>query len=195
MIISDEFKFVYIDVPKTGSVSFERVFRENFSGKQVYPTHNKNLAKHCREIPEYAKDYTTVVSVRNPYTRAVSLYSYHLRVIGKTSAEYSFENFLDMIINNQEKYEKDNYLMYLSIHRYLSPILLNESTHFIQLEHAETQINDLPFVSKSIEMPHRNGATEKNNIEFSDTVIAKIKIWAGRDFELGGYDENITSFS
>ena len=195
MIISDKFKFVYIDVPKTGSVSFERSFRENFSGKTVYPNHGKNLSKHCRKIPEHAKDYTTVVSVRNPYTRAISLYSYHLRATGMTTAEYSFENFLDMIINNQEKYEKDNYLMYLSLHRYLSPIPLAESTHFIQLENAETQMNNLPFVSKSIKMPHRNDTKEKNNIEFSDTVIDKIKTWAGRDFELGGYDENITSFS
>ena len=105
MIISDKFKFVYVDVPKTGSVSFERSFRENFSGKTVYPNHSKKLSKHCREIPEHAKDYTTVVSVRNPYTRAISLYSYHLRVTGTTTAEYSFENFLDMIIDNQEKYE------------------------------------------------------------------------------------------
>jgi len=191
MIISDEFKFVYIDVPKTGSVSFERTFRENFSGKQVYPTHNKNLAKHCREIPEYAKDYTTVVSVRNPYTRAVSLYSYHLRATGMTTAAYSFENFLDMIIANQEKYEKDNYLMYLSIHRYLSPILLNESTHFIQLEHAEEQINKLSFVNTGIKLPWRNHGESPSEDVLTPSAIDKINRWANDEFEQFGYEKII----
>ena len=195
MIISDEFKFVYIDVPKTASTSFERLFREQFFGKTVYPSHDKKTTKHCREIPEHATDYTKVISVRNPYERASSLYSYHLRVTDKTQDACSFENFLDVIIENQEKYESDNYLMYLPIHRYLSPMTLTSPVYFIQLENATEQVNLLPFVHEPLSMTHHNITKKKISVTMTDAIIEKIKTWAGSDFKMGGYDENITSFS
>ena len=188
MIISDEFEFVYIDVPKTGSISFERLFKEHFSGKVVPPTHDKNLSKHCREIPRHANNYKKIVSVRNPYDRAMSLYIYHLHAAKISQEEYSFVNFLDEIIENQSKYEKENYLMYLSMYQYLSPFDMSASTYIVQLENAREQINRLPFVSRPVEIPWRNKGLESTKSEsISDDAIARINIWAVNDFELGGY--------
>lgn len=186
MVISDEFEFIYIDVPKTGSISFERLFKETFSGKTVFPE-GSNLTKHCRKIPQHAQNYRKIISVRNPYERIKSLYSFHLQRQKELNCEYGISNFLDKIIEEREQYQNSEFLMYLSIHDYLLPFDLYNSDCVIQLENAEEQINQLELINEPVKLPWRNqGDTETIKL-LSDDIIKKVNIWAQNDFESFGY--------
>jgi len=187
MIVSDKFEFVYIDTPKTGSISFERLFKEKFDGYVVYPTNNKNLTKHCREIPKHAQNYQKIISVRNPYDRLKSLYSYHLQRLSSQKDSISIDEFLDKIIKERKEYQKNRFLMYLSIDDYLSPFSIEASDCVVQLENVTEQINDLPFVKKRIELPWRNRSSDTTKPTLASTTINKVNIWAANDFNKFGY--------
>jgi len=188
MVISDKFEFVYIDVPKTGSISFERIFKEKFFAKAVSPK-NSNLTKHCREIPPHAQNYKKIISVRNPYDRLKSLYSFHLQRQTKIDHEYTVDDFLNKIINEVEEYQKNGFLMYLSINDYLLPFDLHDTDYIIHLENAEEQINNLEFVDTPVVFPWRNKSEKKSVNMLNFETIKKVNIWAQHDFKQFGYEK------
>ena len=73
MIMSDEHKYVFVELPWTGSTAISRELREHYGGRGV-------LHKHCnyREFLKYAsaeqRRYYVFSGIRNPLDALVSLY-------------------------------------------------------------------------------------------------------------------------
>lgn len=86
MIISDEFKYVFVEVPKTASKSIARFLKENYKGYSF-------LSQHSITIPSYASDYFKFTCVRNPYVRMVSMW---YSVTQRKPEDYGLENFRDL---------------------------------------------------------------------------------------------------
>src|SRR6056300_1476733 len=99
MLTNSIHKFVYIDIPKTGSCSIEEVFNKYKSDWKHPKAFEDTTYKHSRQIPNFAKDYYKIASVRNPYDRIISFYYYFMErhLVIKPYME-SFEKFLDYAI-------------------------------------------------------------------------------------------------
>ena len=65
MIISHNFKYVYVGIPRTSSKSMNHWLMDHFDG-QWFGTH------HQMEVPEEARDYLIFTVVRNPYDLWIS---------------------------------------------------------------------------------------------------------------------------
>lgn len=116
MIISDEKKFIFIAVPKTGSSSIEKALGKYHNDE--LPT---GIVKHTRfsAIPElFKKPYYKFCFFRNPWDRMVSLYHHHVKV-GDTIFDYKYDEigFTEWInkiklANLDELGRQTDYLLY-----------------------------------------------------------------------------------
>ena len=114
MIISHKHKFVFIEVPKTGTSSIRNALKEKLNIKDIYEIENEKdlhttdfmcglkfgydnhitLSKILDRHP-YTKDYFKFAFVRNPWDSQVSKYHYYKnggiykRLIGEQIAEQS----------------------------------------------------------------------------------------------------------
>ena len=194
MIISDKHKFIYIDVPKTASVTLDSIFTEYSGGYLQRPPIQSNLMnKHCRVVPEHAKYYTKIVSVRNPYDRMTSFYYFSVarKVELQQMGVSTFDGFIDYCLNATIKHDATevNGLMYryFPMWKYVKPISYNV---VLKLESLQQDIAQLDFLPKDITLPIRNENShpawgEVETLERKE----KIQLWAGEDFELFGYEK------
>lgn len=193
MIVSKTHKFVYFDVPKTASTSLDELFTK-YGGVLIRPP--SNLAKHNRIVPDYASDYTKIVSVRNPYDRATS--HYFMAIKNKTRVPTnSFEEYLDYCISTLEypTDTKDGLIYhFFPIWKILGE-WLDKVEYVIRFEHLEEDINKIPFISRNImngyiKLPHKNKSEHRKFDEIkTPSIIEKINIWAKKDFEIFGYEK------
>ena len=194
MIISDKHKFIYIDIPKTASVTLDSIFTEYSGGYLQRPPIQSNLMnKHCRVVPEHAKYYTKIVSVRNPYDRMTSFYYFSVarKVELQQMGVSTFDGFIDYCLNATIKHDATevNGLMYryFPMWKYVKPISYNV---VLKLESLQQDIAQLDFLPKDITLPIRNENShpawgEVETLERKE----KIQLWAGEDFELFGYEK------
>ena len=194
MIISDNYKFIYIDVPKTASVTLDSIFTEYSGGYLQRPPAQSNLmTKHCRVVPEHAKYYTKIISVRNPYDRMTSFYYFSVarKVELQQMGVSTFDGFIDYCLNATIKHDATevNGLMYryFPMWKYVKPISYNV---VLKLESLQQDIAQLDFLPKDITLPIRNENShpaweEVETLERKE----KIQLWAGEDFELFGYEK------
>ena len=68
VIVSSTLKYVYIEIPRTGSKSIRHWLTEHYDG-QYCGDH------HQYDVPEEFRDYLAFTVVRNPYDRRASSYS------------------------------------------------------------------------------------------------------------------------
>jgi len=192
MIVCDKIKLVYIDVPKTGSVTIDTVLKENFGGKLISNESN-GQTKHCRVIPNQYREYTRLATVRNPYTRVLSHWFYNTenhnlqRVANKFKYKVdSFDRFLDFLlfINENEVSELQHDICgWFSCSKYLN--LCGFDT-IIKTEELNEMFNNLWFVEKKIILPVTN--TSKNrSFNFTQSQLNKIIKWAEDDFDMFNY--------
>ena len=187
MIISDKYQFVYIDVPKTGSTSFDQFFCHKKLAGKIVPPENSKRSKHCRTIPAHAEQYTKIISVRNPYRRFQSLYCYYLRKQLDKANTLSVDDFSKKIIEEKDKYQNSGFTMYLSMSEYLKPFAISKNDYIIQLENANSNIAALPFDTNGIKLPWKNASDKDTFSDQAPATIAKINQWAGDDFDRFGY--------
>jgi len=197
VLIVKQKNMVYIDPPKTASSTIETVLQKIYTGSYMYSSSNK-FEKHCRDIPDEAKNYKRIISVRNPYSRIVSHYFYHIargvldkvvpNCIPNEHTEENFDIFLDYHISllSEDSYTKDdNVFRLFPLWKYLEPI--GWDTHIKQ----ESLLQDL--VSKNIiPEPVLLPTLHKNSHVNWKTLLSKerrekVKEWAGIDFNLFGY--------
>ena len=194
MIISDKHKFIYIDVPKTASVTLDSIFTEHCAGYlQRPPTQSNLMNKHCRVVPEHAKYYTKIVSVRNPYDRMTSFYYFSVarKVELQQMGVSTFDGFIDYCLDATIKHDaiEVNGLMYryFPMWKYVKPISYNV---VLKLESLQEDIAQLDFLQKDIVLPIRNDNSHPawEEVETPERK-EKIQLWAGEDFDLFGYEK------
>ena len=194
MIISDNYKFIYIDVPKTASVTLDSIFTEYSGGYLQRPPAQSNLmTKHCRVVPEHAKYYTKIISVRNPYDRMTSFYYFSVarKVELQQMGVSTFDEFIDYCLDATIKHDgtEVNGLMYryFPIWKYVKPIGYNV---VLKLESLQEDIKGLEFLPKDIILPVKNDNSHPSWEEVENSERKeKIQLWAGEDFELFGYEK------
>ena len=194
MIVSDKHKFIYIDVPKTASVTLDSIFTEHCAGYLQRPPIQSNLAnKHCRIVPEHAKYYTKIISVRNPYDRMTSFYYFSVsrKVELQQMGVSTFDEFIDYCLDTTLKHDATevNGLMYryFPMWKYVKSIGYNV---VLKLESLQEDITQLDFLPKDIILPVKNDNRHPSWKEVETPERKeKIQLWAGEDFELFGYEK------
>ena len=192
MMRVDRYKLIYIDPLKTGSQSMDKFWK--LHGGQHLRYSNK-LDKHRRHLSEARlQNYRLCASVRNPYTRAYSLWNmdsvknlkrHNIRLANFT---HYMEDVLDLCTKYPASDELDIY-RYYSCSQYLSPFDIADN-HIIRMEHMKEDVQSLGFASDKIVI--RNKGKYKMTWEDAKHVdaIALINIWAGNDFKKYGYKQS-----
>ena len=73
MIVSHEHRYVFIEVPHTGSVAISRELRENYGGEQILRKH-ATYRDFLRQATPAQREYFSFAAVRHPLDLTVSRY-------------------------------------------------------------------------------------------------------------------------
>lgn len=73
MIISHKYKYVFVEVPLTGSTAISAELREHYDGHSILKKHS-TYAEFYRQATDQERQYFIFCGVRNPLDQAVSFY-------------------------------------------------------------------------------------------------------------------------
>lgn len=73
MIISHQYRYLFVELPRTGSTAISRELRENYAGERILRKHSTYYEFLKKATPE-EKTYFTFSCIRNPLDDAVSRY-------------------------------------------------------------------------------------------------------------------------
>lgn len=169
MFVCHNKKFIFIDVPKTGSRSILHFLEENFQGNTT--------ASHQIVIPSQYKDYFKFGVVRHPYDRMCSLwwstskritdrhgYRKEMKQLG---VHNTLAGFLEVL---EHRMQKSNYqaswrtpaMHVIPQYEFVRQVGFDQILRF---EHLEEDFNTLPFIDEPAILPKINTTTEerKNN--------------------------------
>lgn len=193
MMYSQRLRLVYLDPPKTGSQTMDKIFQGMGCSYHKYKNpKGKVLDKHQRIIPAKFKNYRVFASVRNPYSRALSLYNYDKK------RKYNFiklnmrtfEDYMTGIIAKTAHLPADtsdlHYYRYFPCWKYLS---LQPVDHIIHMESITQDLTDagITYKNQSEPMLNQGRYTKKFDDIKTPELIDMINTWAGTDFEQYGY--------
>jgi hypothetical protein len=102
----------------------------------------------------------------------------------------SFDTWLDFLIENNKKdtYTQDSIeYIYFPYWKFLEPMGYDE---IIKVESLSEDLSKLPFINKKVNIPRVNSTKKYPTWQELETPERKEKIiaWAGKDFELFGYE-------
>lgn len=181
--------FVFVDLPKCGTTSVRKALHE----ADVVDPHCATWDWHRREIPAAVEHLPRFAIVRNPYTRALSLWHferYQVRQRGKrdrfdTPLEYwqhwqleRLEGFLEALIENRGR---SAYWLYLPCALFLAPC---EPVTVLALEQLQRQWDHQPELP-ALTIPHERRQAYHETL--TPTQCRLIEQWAREDFERYGY--------
>ena len=186
MMRVDKLKLIYVDPPKTGSQSIDRLFEHYYGGTHIKFT--RRTDKHSKKIPSDCEDYNIAATVRNPYTRAYSLYNMD---VNKNISHFgvrldSFKNYISDVIDLCKQKPNSNNLRvyrYYNLTNYLREFNLKV---LIKMEDIHIHLKEMKVYNI-----HANaGAYPANktwrNVQTPE-LIDLINTWAAPDFENYGY--------
>jgi hypothetical protein len=172
LIISHRHKFIYYPPSKTASSSI-------CSFLASFGTETLGENRHDCFLPEEYESYFTFASVRNPYHRAVSGWSYFECVknpnpVPKPIEEWIltpwFKPMVDMLFFRPSK-------------KGCIPLRLDA---IVRVETLERDMSNLPFVRQSVKMPYLN--CSEYDPHLSDQLIEIVRDKYKLDFTIFGYD-------
>jgi hypothetical protein len=185
VLISNKHKFVYIDIPKTGSISIEQFFQKNYAGTRLHP--DEKYQKHRLDIPEQYQNYEKIISVRNPYDRFVSYFFYHRKKRYSPQGLDTLEQFGEYLVKLPKSLDRDIYLFY-PMWRYIEAV--GEYDTVLKLECLEEDLLQLGFVKQVVNLPYSNKTMHPSWDEIQTPHLTDlVHEWAGKDFDLFGYDK------
>jgi len=204
MRINKKQRFVYVSTPKAGTHTIYRILNEHFSdGLLEAGFHNNRIVDH------YDKYFRWTV-VRNPFTRASSIWysacrlahldQYKFRAL--SGAQNDFPKFTEWMLSVSEN-ERQKQPLLQNQTEWLNPA---QPLHIVHLERLEKELIQLPFWKDGIEISKLNTTAEKivaqaevegEQIErlsllelYADQkTIDNIIKWAEPDFDNFGYDD------
>jgi hypothetical protein len=201
MIISDELKYVFVSVPKTGTHAMFEFLTEHFQGK------HSGGHYHNHVLPDYAAEYFKFCTVRSPYNRFASAWSLIMNpsaIHGKQMQELMGEEprlipTLEWVVAERENMMQHGLdglkvgAALVPLHLYFEQRLNNmKMDAMVQIEYANEQFNQLPFVKEYIEVPVVFSFREQpwyktwSDIK-SPEVTRLVNEWAGADFDMFNY--------
>ncbi len=187
MIISDKYKYVYVSIPKTGTLSVRTWLRKYYEGipLKIFNKLNRHAPRHpgmgyhSHNVPDVCKDYLIFTTVRNPYARAYSAYKFE-RFKGE------FLKYLTMLPTRRHRANPNMF------HTQTHFIQESGATHIIRLENLSS-ILELPFVDKTVMPDHlrKSSANIKPPYEkyYNEEEHQALLDYCEEDFETFGYDK------
>jgi hypothetical protein len=183
MIISHTHKFVYFDIPKTGTSTLDAIFMEHCDGIECKVV---DKTKHSRIAPAGTEDYMKIISVRHPIDRIVSYYYWLVQV---HNPNLILEKFIDSCIRMSESNASDidefNVYRRFPCWKYIEPFGYD---YVIHLETMTRDLHGLSFFPDNVCIPHNNASKRR---PWEDVITPrlelKIRRWAGKDFAEFGY--------
>jgi hypothetical protein len=190
MIISNEHKFVFIHIPKTGGTSMTMMLAPHLKGKSSLSQagrgwqnkfHQNGLHGGIKENHYNSfKDFYKFVIIRNPYDRFGSMWRSGMG----GSAKFSFDKFVKTFSIRAYRPQHD--------HIYENGKLLVD--HMIRYENYKEEVEKFfdKFNLELGEMPHRLKTTDRPERSRTiterqaDIIYNKYKI----DFDTFGYDKD-----
>jgi len=175
MYVSTDPRFVFVEIPRTGSRSLSRLWpRLSRRGTQ--------FNHHRTQLPEYVdRSYLIFAVVRNPFVRELSHYlhrrrhpknNYHL-----VALKNSFKEYLKRMIDVEP----------------CQASMLDGKPGLLVLRYEnglEQEIRKLPFVPEGITIPHIHKNKPYCCQDYYDEQTANIVLeHAGEDFTRYGYDK------
>jgi hypothetical protein len=188
-MISHKHKCIFIHIPKTGGQSVWRFFYGNNwrNVNNIKPGSSHHL--NCTE--ELLNEYFVWTTVRNPYSRTVSLFKY-LKKIRRISRKLSFNDFINYLhldlLNLNHAEEKHPLGQIDFIESLIGSI---ENLDFVgRLENIQQDFN---IVCDKIgipqqQLPHTNATKHKHYTEYYDDETREIVAEKyAKDIEYFGY--------
>ena len=175
--ISKENEFIFMDIPKTGSVSIFDYLRRHFP--------DCVMSRHGDfTVPDFSREFFCFSVVRNPYDRMVSLWRY----ASKNKDNFLFldkEDFLFFILNSKSDLI-ENCSIYDIINRFFTD---SYKIKFIRFENILEDFNSLPFVKVKNDIKHLNKSNRKKDWREYMTPEIESILWERykKDFEFFDY--------
>ena len=151
----------------------------------------ENMHVHSRAVPSSAKNYTKIVTVRHPYDWIVS-YFYFYQFRNLLPELYTINKFIDYCIRCVEEHPSNTpdiaIYRHFPIWKYMEPFGYDI---FLKLEDINNEvINKLSFYPEGKRWRKDNVNPRKPPTKevLTDELKIKIQRWAGKDFELFGYE-------
>ena len=188
MLINHEIKYIYIDTPKTGSTSVENVLFKH--GFEIVYRQDKN-ERHNRIISPKYKNYTKIATVRNPYTRTLSQWTFNKILKNRLDEFENIEQFTDWLIDIDNMYntnEIDHDICgWFSCSKYLEKTGYDIILH---QENLEEDINELEFITTPVKLDRINDSNSKEYTKLlNKNVKEKINQYCKNDFAEFDYIE------
>ena len=197
MIISKKNKYVFISVMKSGTHSMYNYLVKNYNG--LHFTRGKILHDggkyHTNIIPKENKNYYKFTLVRNPYSRAISVYNVcknvdpykgsYIDIIGN-----DFLSFCEWLSSEKCKTNPGRAgFVARPQWEWLAPC--GQFDKILHVETIEDELKDLPFIDNDIKFPNLLERTDKSKWKefYNQQTADLIYKWAKKDFELYGYDK------
>lgn len=193
MIVSEKHKFVFMCIPKTGTMAMEQILKP-YGG--VY-RNGEPWARHPNRLPTKYKDYFIFATARNPYSRAVSLWfsaieswpKFKYNIVETCGKE--FKSFLKMI-NTPKVNGNFGGLPLVSTASFIKTIRIDR---FLRFENLNQEITALPFWQSDPPTYTKNVRSHRRphwSSYYQDNAMAElVRQWAKKDFELLDYDIEI----
>lgn len=186
MIVLTEQRVVIVTPPKTGSSSFHFAFGGFPGAWHVQGPMDKNdpesIELHTWIVPRaFRKKYKLAILVRNPYTRANSLYA-HNEKYSELDFTIPYDAYMKDLGDQLEWF-------YWPLHRYLNnaqqvnEMALHDSP-VIRLESVREDLAKLGVILQDFPNINIIGGAKT---EMAEHLKPHVQRWAGEDFELGGY--------
>ena len=70
MIISDTYKYIFLETPRTGSTALSKELREKYGGYEIIHKH-ANYHEFLKQATPEQKEYYVFMGVRNPLDEVV----------------------------------------------------------------------------------------------------------------------------
>ncbi|HUW33967.1 MAG TPA: sulfotransferase family 2 domain-containing protein [Planctomycetota bacterium] len=200
MIISHSHKYVYVSVPKAGTHTMYRLLREKYDGEHLGILEGRKTMSphHMRHIPGGCESYFKFTSVRNPFSRAVSLWwtitqtnvpgtkyrdTYLPMIGGESFVEFARWNL------KWETNGSGRIWFFMPQHRWLETVKRFDA--LLHMEKMLEEFNALRFVEKPLEqlapvMERRHDRAPWWE-HYDHEAISLVRMWAGPDFKAYGY--------
>lgn len=213
MVINRERRWVYLGPPKTGSTTLTYLLTDGDDWNNRRPLSRrifgglKYAGQHAMDIPDECRDYLVFASVRNPYSRAVSLW-WQWNIQSERTREHSassFEEFLEALLGWQENTDAEsvpgNGFYHFTLNRWFKWV--PRVHRYIRQEALAEDLNRLGL-AEPVVAPLQNSAPDFRSSMFGSRVpgdwmrfctpkaVDLIRQWACEDFENLGYSADLT---
>ena len=182
MIISQKLKYVFLEVPKTGTRSIDKILIKYFYGKET--------KGHGYILNKRYKNYFKFMVIRNPYSRIVSTWwsttqrgKDRYNWIKEAKGKSDLETILKLFINSKIKHK----INHAEKQKCYYDAGVNKILRF---EYLEKDFNTLPFIKEYIKLPKLNKTYNKRKsycYYMNDKIIKIINDYYKEDFKIGNY--------